>query len=133
MAQHPVELILLQQWASMTSVPIWITDQTGNLIYFNESTERLIGLRFDEAGELPASILADRFSMCDVEGNPIPDQERPLMVALEKHQPAQRPVSIIDATGRHKIVEDMAIPVLGEGDRALGAMVILWETGDSHT
>lgn len=133
MAQHPIELILLQQWASMMTVPIWLTDQMGNLIYFNESTEKLIGLRFDEAGELPASTLTERFSLCDVDGSPIPEQERPLMVALEKQQPAQRSVSIVDATGQQKIVADMAIPVVGEGDRPLGAMVILWETGDSHT
>lgn len=133
MEQHPVEIILLQQWASMMTVPIWITDQMGNLIYFNESTEKLIGLRFDEAGELPASILAERFNLCELDGHSIPEQERPLMVALEKQQPAQRTVRITDATGQQKIVADMAIPVVGEGDRPLGAMVILWETGDSHT
>lgn len=133
MPQHPVEIILLQQWASMMSVPIWITDQMGNLIYFNEPTEDLIGVRFDEAGELPASILADRFSMCDLDGRPLEDHERPLIIALEKQQPAQRTVRILDDTGQDKVVADTALPIIGEGNRQLGAMVILWEAGDSHT
>lgn len=133
MAQHPVEIILLQQWASMMSVPIWITDQVGDLIYFNESTEELIGIRFDEAGELPASILAERFNMCDIDGRPLADHERPLIIALEKQQPAQRTVRILNDTGQNKLVADTAIPIVGEGNRPLGAMVILWETGDSHT
>lgn len=133
MAQHPIELILLRQWAAMMSVPIWLTDHLGNLIYFNEPTEALIGLRFDEAGELSAALVAERFNMCDLDGSPTPDHERPLIVALEKQQPSQRMVRIVDNTGRDKVVADTAIPIVGEGNRPLGAMVILWEPGDSHT
>lgn len=133
MAQHPVEIILLRQWASMMSVPIWITDRFGNLIYFNEPTEELIGLRFDEAGDLPASILIDRFNLCDIDGSPIPDSERPLMIALEKLQPAQRALRMSDDAGTEKFVSDTAIPIIGEGDRPLGAMVLLWEIGEDGT
>lgn len=115
------------------SVPIWITNDTGDLVYFNEPTEELIGVRFDEAGEMPASMLADRFSMCDLDGSPLADHDRPLIMALEKQQPAQRTVRIIDDAGRDKVVSDTALPIIGEGNRHLGAMVILWEAGDSHT
>jgi len=117
----------------MMSVPIWITDRFGNLIYFNEPTEELIGLRFDETGDLPASTLTDLFNLCDLNGSPIPDAERPLMIALEKLQPAQRAIRMNDAEGREKVVADTAIPIVGEGDRPLGAMVLLWELGDPHT
>lgn len=133
MAQHPVEIILLRQWASMMSVPIWITDELGNLIYFNEPTEQLLGVRFDEAGEMPASMLSKRFHLCDVDGTPLPEHERPLMIALEKQQPAQRTLRMIDNAGKDKLVADTAIPIVGEGNRHLGALVILWEAGDSHT
>src|SRR5690606_35148723 len=98
----------------MMSVPIWITDRFGNLIYFNEPTEELIGLRFDETGDLPASTLTDLFNLCDLNGSPIPDAERPLMIALEKLQPAQRAIRMNDAEGREKVVADTAIPIVGE-------------------
>lgn len=117
----------------MMSVPIWITDELGNLIYFNEPTEQLLGVRFDEAGEMPASMLSKRFHLCDVDGTPLPEHERPLMIALEKQQPAQRTLRMIDNAGKDKLVADTAIPIVGEGNRHLGALVILWEAGDSHT
>ncbi|HEX2152887.1 MAG TPA: PAS domain-containing protein [Acidimicrobiia bacterium] len=133
MAQNPIEIILLQQWASMMTVPIWITDAAGELLYFNEPTEDLIGVRFDEAGEMPASILSERFSLCNVDGTPVADHDRPLMIALHKLQPAQRELQMMDDAGQKKIVSDTAIPIIGEGDRPLGALVILWESGDSHS
>jgi hypothetical protein len=105
----------------------------GNLIYFNEPTEELIGVRFDEAGDMPASALTGRFKLTDLDGEPLPDHERPLIIALEKQQPAQRTLRILDDTGRNKVVADTAIPIIGEGNRPLGALVILWEAGDSHT
>lgn len=129
MAQHPVEIILLQQWASMMNVPIWITDAAGNLIYFNEPIERLIGLRFEEAGDLPASEISNRFDLCDLDGSPLPDSERPLVLALAKQEPAQRTLRMKGEDGRWKVIADTAIPIVGEGNRQLGAMVLLWETG----
>jgi hypothetical protein len=75
----------------------------------------------------------DRDPVRDIDGRPLADHERPLIIALEKQQPAQRTVRILNDTGQNKLVADTAIPIVGEGNRPLGAMVILWETGDSHT
>jgi PAS domain-containing protein len=132
MAQHPIEIILLQQWAAMMGVPIWITDAAGNLVYFNEPTEALIGLSFEEAGNLAAADLSERFVICDVDGSPLPEYERPLVIALEKQQPSQRRIRIRAEDGTSKVISDVAIPIIGEGNRHLGAMVILWDTGEDH-
>ncbi|MGH8911880.1 MAG: PAS domain-containing protein [Acidimicrobiia bacterium] len=132
MAQHPIEIILLQQWASMMSVPIWITDAAGDLIYFNEPTAALIGLSFEEAGDLPAADLSERFVIRDLDGSPLPEYERPLVIALEKQTPAQRLIRMRSDDGTWKVVADTAIPVVGEGNRHLGAMVLLWATDEDH-
>lgn len=132
MAQHPIEIILLQQWASMTSVPIWITDTGGGLIYFNEPLEELIGLRFEDAGEMSPDEVADRFVMCEVDGSPIPEDQRPLVIALDKQRPAQRHIRIRAEDGEWKVLADTAIPIVGAGDRHLGAMVLLWDAHESH-
>lgn len=129
MAQHPIEIILLQQWASTMGVPIWITDPAGDLVYFNEPTEELIGIRFENSGNLSASELSDRFVISELDGSPMIEHERPLVIALEKHQPAQREIRIRANDGSWKILADVAIPIIGEGNRHLGAMVILWDTG----
>jgi hypothetical protein len=53
MAQKEIELILLRQWASHMTLPIWVTGLNGDLIYYNEPAEALLGVRYDEAGEMP--------------------------------------------------------------------------------
>ena len=54
MAQKAVELILMRQLASYLAVPIFLVDPEGNLLYYNEPAERLLGRRYDETGEMPA-------------------------------------------------------------------------------
>ncbi len=36
MAQQPIEMILLHQWASYMAIPIGVIDVEGNLVYYNE-------------------------------------------------------------------------------------------------
>ena len=132
MPQHPIEIILIQQWASMMSVPIWITDAAGDLIYFNEPTEALIGVRFEDGDGLSAGDLAARFEITDADGSELHWHERPLVIALEKQQPAQRHIRIRAGDGTTKVIADTAIPIVGEGHRQLGAMVLLWDTGEDH-
>jgi PAS domain-containing protein len=133
MAQHPIEIILLQQWASMMNVPIWIADATGDLVYFNEPTAELIGVSFEEAGEMPAADLSERFVLRDLDGSPLPELDRPLVIALQKQEPAQRLIRMRSDDGTWKVLADTAIPIVGEGNRHLGAMVLLWATDENHT
>src|SRR5688572_26500560 len=105
MAQHPVEIILLQQWASLMAVPVWITDADGRLVYYNEPAEPIIGVRFEDAGELPAEELAERFEMCDVDGNPLSNDDRPLMIALTKQMPAHGRMRIFGADRQWREIE----------------------------
>jgi PAS domain-containing protein len=127
MAQHPVEIILLQQWASLMAVPVWITDADGRLVYYNEPAEPIIGVRFEDAGELPAEELAERFQMCDVDGSPLSNDDRPLMIALTKQMPAHRRMRIFGADRVWREIEATAIPINGEGNRHLGAMATFWQ------
>ena len=55
MPQQPLELILLRQCASHLAMPIWIMGPDGNLLFYNEPAEPILGRRFDEAGELNPS------------------------------------------------------------------------------
>ncbi len=52
--QRPIEIILLRQWASHMATPIWIAGARGELLYYNEYAEGLLGQRFDKAGHLPS-------------------------------------------------------------------------------
>ena len=127
LAVEPIEIVLLRQWASYIAVPTWITDNEGRLLYFNESVESIIGLRFEEADELPADDLADRFAMTEVDGTPIANYDRPLIIALTKQMPAHRRMCLRNSDQTLRELEVTAIPILSTGDRHLGAMATIWD------
>ncbi len=52
MAAYGIEIILNRQLADCLSVPVFITDTVGNLIFYNEPAEKILGSRFEETGEM---------------------------------------------------------------------------------
>jgi hypothetical protein len=44
---HPIQIILTRQLAGYLSVPLFLVDQKGNLLYYNEPAEVLLGRRFE--------------------------------------------------------------------------------------
>lgn len=130
MAQHPIEMILLKQWASLIAVPVWITDADGRLVYYNEPTEEIIGMRFEDAGEMSADQLAEVFVIREIDGSPLANDDRPLMIALTKQMSAHRRIRFLRVDKQWREIAVTAIPIIGEGNRHLGAMVTMWEDGE---
>ncbi len=129
MAQQPVEMILLKQWADHMASSIWLMDAAGDLIYYNEPAEAILGLRFDEAGTIRADELAEFFVTTDLDGNKIDTMELPVVIALTKMEPAHRQVRIRTRDGKTRDIEVTALPVEASGGRHLGAMAFFWEIG----
>lgn len=126
-AQHPIEIILARQWASTMAHPIWITDDAGNLLFYNEPAELVLGVRFDEAGEMPAEELGALFETESLDGSPMTSAELPLLKALTDWVPAHGPLRIRAHDKVWREIEVTAIPLIGEGDRRLGAIALFWE------
>jgi PAS domain-containing protein len=127
MAQKPVELILLRQLAGYLAVPILVFDPAGNLLFYNEPAEALLGRRFDEAGELALEEWYRLLEIAEEDGSPLPREARPLMVALKKRRPAHRALRLRSFTGEWKQIQATALPLEGQGGRYLGAMAFVWE------
>ena len=131
MAQQPVELILLKQWAGFLALPVWIMDDNGNLLYYNEPAEGLLGVRFDEAGELHAEQLAERFQTETLDGTPFPNEELPVVVALQQRIPNHATLRVMGFDNVSRVLAITAFPVEGQGGRHLGAVAMFWEKHDS--
>ena len=129
-SQHPIEIILARQWASTMSHPIWITDDVGNLLFYNVAAEAVLGVRFDEAGEMPVELLDELFETESLDGSPMPADALPLMIALTEWTPAHGPLRIRGHDRIWRDIEVTAIPLIGEGERRLGALAMFWELGD---
>ena len=127
MAQNELELILLRQWASHLTMPIFLADREGNLLYYTEPAELLLGRSFDEAGAMPVAELATLFETADEDGAPMPTAELPLGIALTQRRPAYRRVRLKALDGVQRLIEITAFPLEGQGGHWLGAVAIFWE------
>lgn len=127
MPQREIEVILTRQLASYLSLPMFIVDQEGTLVFYNEPAEAILGHRFDETGEVPAQEWASAYTATDDAGVPVPRDQLPLMVALRDERPAHGHLVIrgLDQVQRH--IEITAFPLTGQAGRRLGAVAIFWE------
>ena len=126
MPQQEVEVILMRHLASYLAVPIFVVDREGNLLFYNEPAEALLGRPFDEAGEMPMAEWSTAFSPCDDDGRPLPPESLPLVIALRRREPAHKAIRITGLDGVSRRIEIMAFPLMGQGDRVLGAAAMFW-------
>jgi PAS domain-containing protein len=127
MAQKEIELILTRQLASYLAMPIFLVDSQGNLVFYNEPAEVILGRRFDETGEMPAAEWATVFTPTNEDGTRIPREEIPLVVALRDKKPAHKAFWINGLDKIPRYIEVTAFPLIGEGGRETGALAIFWE------
>src|SRR5574341_1405887 len=117
MAQKAVEIILMRQLASYLAMPILLFDPAGNLLFYNEPAEALLGHRFDETGELPLEEWYKIIAATAEDGSPLPPEARPMFIALQKHRPVHRALRIRGLDGIWRRIETTAFPLEGQGGR----------------
>src|SRR6185503_4696493 len=87
---YPIQIILARQLAGYLSVPLFLVDPTGILLFYNEPAETILGRRFEETGAMPAEEWSSAFMPLDEDGRPIPPEDLPLRITLAKQRPAFR-------------------------------------------
>lgn len=127
MNQQEVEVILARQLADYLALPVFIVDQDGNLIFYNEPAEKILGHRYDETGPMPAQEWGVIFQPSDEAGRPLDVEQLPLMIALQAGRPAHRAFWIRGLDGVPRRIEVSAFPLIGQAERHLGAVALFWE------
>jgi PAS domain-containing protein len=128
MSQQEIEVILARNLAEYLAMAIFIVDPAGDLLYYNEPAEAILGHRYDETGPMPASEWSTMFKPEDHEGRPIKPEELPLMIAMTKQHPAHKSLWIRGLDDIPRQIEVTAFPLTVQGERFLGAIAIFWET-----
>ena len=125
--QMAIELILARQLISYLGVPMFLVDPRGDLLYYNEAAETVLGIRFEETGRMTREEWSHVFSPTDADGNPIESQDLPLVIALERERPAWSEMHIhgLDENKRH--IEVIGLPLVGLAGKHLGGLAIFWE------
>lgn len=127
MAQKPIELILMRQLAGSLAMPIFLVDAHGTLAFYNEPAEALLGMRFDETGEMPVGEWSMVWQPAEADGTLLPMERLPLTIALAGRRPARSDFWIHGLDGQRRHIEVTALPLIRATDELLGAVAIFWE------
>ena len=129
-AQKEIEIILSRQFASYLSIPIFLVDTKGDLLFYNEPAEPVLGRRFEETGALTIDEWSTIFQLADIDHKEIPAEEAPLAIALTERRPVHRTVWLCGLDEVERLVQATCLPIIGQADRFLGAIAFFWEAED---
>lgn len=130
MPSHPIEIILNRQLADCLSIPVFITDIKGNLIFYNEPAEQILGSRFEDTGSMPVEEWATVFTPVDDQGNVISPNDLPLVRTLTDVYPYHKTFWIKSIQGKKEKISVTSYPIIGRENKFLGAVAIFWKAKD---
>jgi PAS domain-containing protein len=132
MANKEIELILSRQMADSLSIPIFLVDTVGNLLYYNEPAEELLGLRFEETGSMPVDDWSLLFRAQNEHGQLLPPGALPLVQTLNHQTPAHGEFWIHNIKGELHKISVTSYPIIGRPNRFLGAVALFWKSHKNH-
>jgi len=127
MVEECPELIVMRQLASYLAMPIFVQDREGNLFYFNEPAEPILGRRFDETGALTREELWDLFRPKGPDGTPIDLEASPFLAAREGGEAAHRRFHLTGMDGVLREIEGTVIPLTNRAGEVVGDFSVFWE------
>jgi PAS domain-containing protein len=107
--------------------PVFLVDPEGNLLYYNEPAEKILGRRFAETGRMSAAEWSTAFRITDDNDDPVQPDALPLTIALAERRPAHRRFWLIGFDDVRRYIETACLPLIGQADRFLGAVAFFWE------
>jgi PAS domain-containing protein len=122
--QLPLELILARGFVSNLATPAFLVDRDGRLVFYNDAAGELLGVRFEEAGEMGPEEWGTRFEPVDAAGGEIPVEDLPLARAM-RGRPAHAQFRIRSVDGAEQDIEVSAFPILGTGGQR-GSLAAFW-------
>jgi hypothetical protein len=125
---YSIELILSRQLAECLAMPVFLTDTVGNLLFYNEPAEGILGKRYEDTGEMQVHEWGTIFKNRDDSGNPIPSEDLPLVKTLQNRLPYHKTFWIESLQGASERISVTSFPIIGRAESFLGAIAIFWRS-----
>ena len=122
-------LIVARELASHLATPMFIVDDHGLVVFFNEPAEAMLGRTYPETGEIPADEWRALFSPERVDGTPLPLEELPSAIAFRERKPAHGRLTIEAVDGVRREIAATGLPLVARGREFVGVVLIFWEHG----
>lgn len=123
-----LQLILARELAANLATPMFLIDDEGMLVYFNEAAELMLGRTFAEVGQMTANEFGNRLQLAELDGSPMRRRDSPAGVAFLKRQPSHRTVLATSLDGSRRPFEVTAYPLFGKVGEMHGVLTVFWES-----
>jgi PAS domain-containing protein len=127
MSAHEIEIILSRQLADSLTVPVFIVNPEGTLIFYNEPAEKILGKKFEDTGPMPVDDWGTSFFPQDEDGNDLAPEELPLVQTIRNKVPAHKTFWIKALNGKYTKISVTSVPIIGRSKKFSGAMAIFWD------
>ncbi len=125
--QRNIALLLARDLATNIATAFFLVDAEGEIVFYNERAERLVGRTFAEVGPRKIEEWGPASRPETPEGRPMGLEELPLMRALKERHPAQMRMYATMFDGERRLLTVTAFPLLASPEEVLGAAAVFWE------
>lgn len=132
MPAYEIEIILSRQLADCLSIPVFIIDVTGKLIFYNTPAEEVLGERFEETGEMAVEQWSVIFKPVDENNQEIAPEDLPLVKTLKDFLPYHRSFWIKSLKGDKERIALTSYPIINRENKFLGAVAMFWKIKDDE-
>ena len=124
-------LILARELASNLATPMFLVDNRGLLVFYNDAAEILMGKPFAELGTVDALEWGSVLQMSERDGTPVRRRYSPAGIAFAERRPSHQQLLVSGYDGVRRAVEATAYPLLGAHDELHGVVGVFWEAATS--
>lgn len=121
-------LILARELASNLATPMFLVDDRGMLVFFNDAAELVIGKTFAEHGPIDALEFGAVLDMKTLDGELISRRFSPAGIAFAERRPSHQEMLVTGYDDIERAVQATAYPLVGRNGELHGVMVVFWET-----
>jgi PAS domain-containing protein len=125
--QMHLALIIARELASQLATATFIADAEGELVFYNEAAEEILGRTFAEAGSMSAAGWTTQFKIEQLDGGPLPLERMPAGIALLERRPAHGKLRMTGLDGRARRLSVTAVPLFSTPTTLVGIIALFWE------
>src|SRR5262245_53448483 len=116
MTQKALALIVARELAANLATPMFLIDAAGDLVYYNDAAEDIIGKPFAELGVINALRWGDMLNLQTTDGEPLRRRDSPSGIAFYQRRPAHLLLNAAMFDGSLRDLEVTAYPLFAKAD-----------------
>ena len=125
--QRALALIVARELAANLATPMFLIDAAGDLVFYNDAAESILGKPFGEMGTISALKWGEMLRLQNHDGSPLRRRDSPPGIAFMERRPAHAILRATTFDGSERCVEVTAYPLFAKAGEMHGVVTIFWE------